>query len=59
MSRKSDLPFGSEFSPSQIELRRALELAEQHGGEWRAFEAAMTRVLRQKRWTAGGAGNTS
>ena len=41
MSRKSDLPFGSEFSPSQIDLRRALELAEQHGGDWRAFEAAV------------------
>lgn len=41
MSRRSDLPFGSEFSPSQIDLRRALELAEQHGGDWRAFEAAV------------------
>ena len=41
MRRKSDLPFGSEFSPSQIDLRRALELAEEHGGDWRAFEAAV------------------
>lgn len=41
MRRKSDLPFGSEFSPSQIDLRRALELAEQHGGDWRAFERAV------------------
>ena len=41
MSRKSDLPFGSEFSPSQIDLGRVLELAEQHGGDWRAFEAAV------------------
>lgn len=39
--KKSDLPFGSEFSPSQIQLGRVLELAEQHGGDWRAFEAAV------------------
>lgn len=38
---KSDLPFGSEFSPSQIELPRILELAEEHGGDWRAFEIAV------------------
>ena len=38
MSRKSDLPFGSEFSPSQVELSRVLELAEIHGGDWHAFE---------------------
>ena len=41
MRRKSDLPFGSEFSPSQIELARVLELAERHGGDWRAFENAV------------------
>ena len=41
MSRKSDLPFGSEFSPSQIELAHVLELAERHGGDWRAFESAV------------------
>lgn len=41
MRRKSDLPFGSEFSPSQIDLRRVLELAKEHGGDWRAFEAAV------------------
>ena len=28
MSRKSDLPFGSEFSPSQIDLGDALGLAD-------------------------------
>lgn len=28
---RSDLPFGSEFSPAQIELRVLLELAYQHG----------------------------
>ena len=39
--KKSDLPFGSEFSPSQIELARVLEMAERYGGDWRAFEAAV------------------
>jgi len=39
--RKSDLPFGSEFSPSQVELRRVLEMADQHGSDWKAFEAAV------------------
>ena len=41
MRKKSDLPFGSEFSPSQIELAYVLELAELHGGNWHAFEAAV------------------
>ena len=41
MSRKSDLPFGSEFSPSQIDLPAVLEMAEIHGGDWRAFEEAV------------------
>ena len=41
MSRKSDLPFGSEFSPSQIELAHVLELAEREGGDWRAFEVTV------------------
>lgn len=41
MSRKSDLPFGSEFSPSQIDLPTVLEFAVIHGGDWRAFEEAV------------------
>lgn len=41
MTKKSDLPFGSEFSPSQIDLAHLLELAELHGGDWRAFENAV------------------
>lgn len=41
MRRKSDLPFGSEFSPSQIDLPEALALADVHGGDWRAFEQAV------------------
>lgn len=40
-SQKSDLPFGSEFSPSQIELPRVLDLIEQASGDWRALEAAI------------------
>ena len=36
---KSDLPFGSEFSPSQIDLPNLLETAKSVGGEWKAFEA--------------------
>lgn len=39
--KKSDLPFGSEFSPSQIELPAVLEMAEIHGGDWKAFEASV------------------
>lgn len=38
---KSDLPFGSEFSPSQISLSKVLEFAEIHGGDWKAFENAV------------------
>jgi hypothetical protein len=38
---KSDLPFGSEFSPSQISLRKVLEFSDQYGGDWKAFEKAV------------------
>ena len=38
---RSDLPFGSEFSPSQVELPHLLELADSLGGDWKAFEAAV------------------
>ena len=38
---RSDLPFGSEFSPAQIDLAVLLDLAHQHGGDWKAFEAAV------------------
>ena len=41
MPRPSDLPFGSEFSPSQIELPRLLDLVMQHNGNWRALEVAI------------------
>ena len=38
---RSDLPFGSEFSPSQIDLGHLLDLADKHGGDWNAFELAV------------------
>jgi site-specific DNA-methyltransferase (cytosine-N4-specific) len=49
---KSDLPFGSEFSPSQIALTVVLELAEQHGGDWKAFEAAIKKQYFSKNRTS-------
>jgi site-specific DNA-methyltransferase (cytosine-N4-specific) len=39
--RKSDLPFGSEFSPSKIRLDKVLELAEAFDGDWKALENAI------------------
>ncbi len=41
MIQRSGLPFGSEFSPSQVELSEVLEFAEIHGGNWHAFEDAV------------------
>ena len=38
---RSDLPFGSEFSPAQIDLPILLELAHGHKADWKAFEAAV------------------
>ena len=38
---RSDLPFGSEFSPAQIELPVLLDLARRHGADWKAFENAV------------------
>ena len=40
-AKKSDLPFGSEFSPSQIALSHVLELSREHGGDWKSFEGAV------------------
>ena len=42
--QRSDLPFGSEFSPSQIDLANVLELAKQSNGDWKAFEWAVRRA---------------
>lgn len=44
MSKKSDLPFGSEFSPSQISLPEVLDLAAAHADDWRAFEDAVRKA---------------
>lgn len=35
---RSDLPFGSEFSPSQISLPRLLEFSLEAEGDWHVFE---------------------
>ena len=36
--KRSDLPFGSEFSPSQIDLPEVLSIAKKRSGDWRAIE---------------------
>jgi Restriction endonuclease len=41
--QRSDLPFGSEFSPSQIVLPDLLELIDASQGDWRALEAAILK----------------
>lgn len=41
MAQRSDLPFGSEFSPSQIELPILLDLAEQYEGAAMKLQAAI------------------
>ena len=38
---QSDLPFGSEFSPAQIDLPILLDLAHEHAANWKAFEDAV------------------
>ena len=38
---RSDLPFGSEFSPAKVDLAVLLELAYRHGADWKAFEHAV------------------
>ena len=40
-TQRSDLPFGSEFSPSQIVLSDLLEIIEASKGDWHALEAAI------------------
>ena len=41
---RSDLPFGSEFSPAQVDLRTLLSLANSNGPNWKAFEAAVREL---------------
>jgi hypothetical protein len=38
---RSNLPFGSEFSPEQVNLPRLLDLAVEYSGDPKAFEAAI------------------
>ena len=38
---RSSLPFGSEFSPSTVELPWLLEAARQSNGDWQALEGAI------------------
>ena len=52
MKKKSDLPFGSEFSPSQIELPVVLEFADIHGGDWHAFEKAVRETYFEEHKTS-------
>lgn len=53
MVQKSDLPFGSEFSPSQIELPELLDLAMTHAGDVKALQAA----IQARFFSMHGAGN--
>lgn len=48
---RSDLPFGSEFSPSQIDLAHALELAKEHSGNAKALEKAILETYFSKNKT--------
>jgi hypothetical protein len=43
MTRKSDLPFGSEFSPSTIDLAAVLEIIDQNGGDQVAVESTLKK----------------
>ena len=46
---KSDLPFGSEFSPSQIDLPSVLEYAKKYGGAWKRFELEIRERVGESR----------
>jgi Restriction endonuclease len=51
--QKSDLPFGSEFSPSQVELPRLLELADEHEGD----QSALQDAIQAEYFSTHGGGN--
>ena len=55
MSQKSDLPFGSEFSPSQIDLSEVLKIAEVHSGNLQALQDA----IQARYFSAHGGGSAS
>ena len=41
VQQRSDLPFGSEFSPSQIELPELLQIVKDHDGDVKGLQAAI------------------
>jgi hypothetical protein len=52
-NHKSDLPFGSEFSPSQISLRELLEIVSRHLGNPHALEAEILETYFADHGAAG------
>jgi site-specific DNA-methyltransferase (cytosine-N4-specific) len=52
---KVSLPFGSEFSPSQVELRQLLELIDTNEGDTKALQAAILVTYFAKHGGTGGA----
>ena len=50
---RSDLPFGSEFSPEQVDLSFLLGLAHRHGPDWKAFEDDVRGRYFARRETSG------
>lgn len=53
MVQKSDLPFGSEFSPSQIDLPKLLEIAERNQDSWKKLEAEIQATWFSKHGAGG------
>lgn len=51
--QKSDLPFGSEFSPSQVSLQSVLELAREYGGN----PSALQKAIQSEFFSEHGRGN--
>ncbi len=47
MSQKSEIPFGAQFSPNQVDLRRLLQLLQTHTGS----REAITEAIRQTFFT--------
>jgi len=50
---KVSLPFGSEFSPSQVELRHLLELTAEHEGDTPALQEAILKKYFAKHGSTG------
>lgn len=47
----SDLPFGSEFSPSQVDLSEILDLAHNYAGDPDGFETAVRALYFEKEYS--------